>query len=95
MHWFPLHNKTMDDFRLAVKQALEGEEEVTQEQFEQMMQVYLTKLAQEPPSDWSLGPRTWAETIGLIAGDTNGNMQYKSLVTREQLMAFLYRITHQ
>lgn len=94
MHWFPMHNKTMNDFRLAVKQILEGEKEVTQEQFEAMLQVYFDKLALQEPSDWSAEPRAWAEGTGLIAGSTNGNMQYKSMVTREQLMAFLYRITH-
>ena len=38
--------------------------------------------------------RAWAESIGLIKGDTAGRKQYKSFCTREQLMTFLYRLVN-
>ena len=44
----------------------EEDEEMTQETFEQMMSAYLTRLGQQPPSDWSRDARQWAEQIGLI-----------------------------
>lgn len=91
-HWFSRFGKTMDDFRAAV--AAETEEPVTQEQFNEMMDVWLAGLAQQPPSQWSAEARTWAEERGLIFGDENGEKQYKNFCTREQLMTFLHRFSN-
>ena len=79
----------MDEFRREV--AEEMEDEMTQEKFNGMMEVWLAGLAELPPSDWSEEERRWAEEIGLIRGDENGEKKYKSFCTREQLMTFLYR----
>ena len=49
-------------------------------------------LAQREPADWSAEAREWAEKNGLIVGDGNGNKQYRSFVTREQLAVFLKRL---
>lgn len=68
------------------------EEEMTQEQFNKMMGVYLEELAQKEPSDWSKEGREWAEENGIIKGDAQGNKQYKAFVTREQLVTFLKRM---
>ena len=70
----------------------EEDEEMTQETFEQMMSAYLTRLGQQPPSDWSRDARQWAEQIGLIQGDENGDRRYKMFVTREELAALLQRM---
>lgn len=67
------------------------EEEVTQEQFNKMMDTYLAGLAKQQPSSWSETARKWAEGIGLIKGDDKGNKNYKSFCTREQMVQFLYR----
>lgn len=88
-HWFSRHGKTMDEFRREV--AEEMEDEMTQEKFNGMMEVWLAGLAELPPSDWSEEERRWAEETGLIRGDENGEKKYKSFCTREQLMTFLYR----
>ena len=69
----------------------ECEEELTQEQFNSMMDVYLAERAKAQPAAWSAEAREWAESIGLIKGDENGNKMYNAWVTREQLMQFLYR----
>lgn len=56
--WWPLHGKTMDDFRRAVRDAMRGgEETVTQEQFDAMMADYLARRGREKPSDWSENAR--------------------------------------
>lgn len=48
--WWPLHGKTMDDFRRAVRDAMRGgEETVTQEQFDAMMADYLARRGREKP----------------------------------------------
>ena len=67
------------------------EEEVTQEQFNKMMDTYLAGLAKQQPSSWSDTARKWAESIGLIKGNDKGNKNYKSFCTREQMVQFLYR----
>lgn len=89
-HWFSRHGKTMDEFRRDV--AEEMEDDMTQEKFNEMMEVWLAGLAELPPSDWSEEERLWAEETGLIRGDENGEKKYKSFCTREQLMTFLYRL---
>ena len=68
------------------------EEQMTQEQFNQMMNNYLAELAQQPPSDWSEQDRKFCETNGIIKGDTNGDKRYKSFVTREELATIIHRI---
>lgn len=68
------------------------EPEMTQAQFDSMMEDYLSRLAQEAPSDWSEDAREWAEAAGLIKGDENGDKQYKMFVTREQMAVFMKRL---
>ena len=67
------------------------EDEVTQEQFDKMMDNWLSRKAEEPAAEWSKEHREWAEQNGLIAGDTNGRKMYRSFTTREQMMVFLHR----
>lgn len=69
----------------------EEDEEVTQEQFNKMMDTYLAGLAKQQPQDWSKTARDWAEGTGLIKGDEHGNKCYQSFCTREQMVQFLYR----
>ena len=71
----------------------EEEETMTQEQFNTLMEGYWRSLAQREPADWSAEAREWAEKNGLIVGDGNGNKQYRSFVTREQLASILYRLS--
>ena len=93
-HWFPRHGKSMDDFRADVARRMrEEDDDMTQEQFNEMMDAYLSQLAKREPADWSAAARTWAEETGLIKGDAEGNKQYKGFVTREQLAVFLKRLT--
>ena len=67
------------------------EEEMTQEQFNAMLENYLAALAQQPPAAWSAEARAWAEQAGLIAGDERGNKQYRSFLTREQFAVLMQR----
>lgn len=68
------------------------DEDMTQEQFNIMMKNYQDSLVSKDPDDWSEEARTWAEEKGLIIGDQFGNKQYKSPVTREQMVVFLKRL---
>lgn len=71
--------------------AKEEDENMTQQQFNEMMDVYLKNLGQEKASSWSETERKWAESNQLIFGDDNGEFHYRSFCTREQLVAILYR----
>jgi GH25 family lysozyme M1 (1,4-beta-N-acetylmuramidase) len=68
------------------------DEEMTQGKFNEMMNNYLLSLKTKAPADWSKEAREWAESNGIIAGDENGNKQYKNFTTREQMVVFLKRV---
>lgn len=75
----------------------EGDEEMTQEKFNEMMEVWLAELALQPDGDWGdewQQAREWAEATGLIRGDTRGNKQYAAYTTRQALVLFLYRLVN-
>lgn len=69
----------------------EKEEEMTQEQFNKMVDKYLEERAAQPPRDWSEEDRKWAEKNGIIQGDHDGNKRYGSFITREEATAMLRR----
>jgi N-acetylmuramoyl-L-alanine amidase len=95
--WYPLA-AAMGIAEVIVKKTnlkKKGRDEVTQEQFNEMMDNWLKQQGQKPPAAWSKTAREWAEGIGLIAGDGQGNMMYGSPVTREQLIQFLYRLENE
>ena len=72
-----------------------NEEEVsamTQEKFDEMMEDYLRRLAEKPPEEWSKEERDFCEKRGILRGDNDGQMRYRSYVTREEAAAIAYRI---
>ena len=75
MHWFPKHGKSMDDFRTAVKEALNKEE----------------KIMDNSPATWANTAVTWATENGLLKGDENGDLLLHSNLTREQFCVMLKR----
>ncbi|HMM05262.1 MAG TPA: D-Ala-D-Ala carboxypeptidase family metallohydrolase [Clostridiales bacterium] len=78
--------------KLKIRTTAKEEDEMTQEQFDQMMENYLARLKVKTPSDWSKEERAWAEKNRLIIGDAEGNKQYKAYCTREQMVMLLYRL---
>jgi hypothetical protein len=97
MHWFPKYGKNMDTVRQDVANLLktaipeEEEEEMTQEQFNKMMDNWIAESAKLPAEYWSKEARKWAESNGLIKGDGHGNGMYKKMMTREEFVTVLYR----
>ena len=67
------------------------EDEMTQEQFNKMMDAYLTERAKQEPGSWSAEDRKWAESAGIIQGDADGAKRYKSFITREEAAVMLHR----
>lgn len=110
LHWFPKYGKSMDTVRNDVaalmkdipstpaapiiKPDIEEEEEMTQEQFNNMMNTWIAEQSKKAPGDWSNDARVWAERNGLVNGDSSGNKMYKKVITREEFIAVLYRALH-
>lgn len=95
-HWFPRFDKSMRDFRADVEAETEkGAGEVgMEEKFDRLMERWLRQRITLPPSAWSKVEREWAEGAGIFRGDGEGNMNYRSFCTREELAVALYRVTH-
>ena len=92
MHWFPKFGKNMDGFRADVSSELKGDEDMTQEQFNQMMAEYeRTKnpVPDNTPADWEAPAVQWARDNGLLAGDGAGNLMLHSNMTRAQFFVIL------
>ena len=85
----------MDKFRQEVKERLDelnGDEDMTQDKFNEMMDNYLASRSKEEPESWSVNERTWAESNKILQGDEKGNANYKSWCTREEMVVFLKRL---
>ena len=70
----------------------EEDEDMTQDKFNEMMEVYLNQQAEKNASSWSDTERTWAESKGYIKGDNLNRKMYKKFMTREEMIVVLYRI---
>lgn len=75
----------------ALKDKEQEEEKVTQQQFNDMMNVWISQQAAKEPEEWSKEDREWAEANGIIKG-TGAGYSYRSYCTREQMVAFLHRL---
>ena len=75
----------------ALKDKEQEEEKVTQQQFDDMMNVWISQQAAKEPEEWSKEDREWAEANGIIKG-TGAGYSYRSYCTREQMVAFLHRV---
>lgn len=68
LHWFSRHGRSMDDFRADVVRELEGGEEMTQEQFDTMLENWLRRQDEKPASDWAEQLLTAAKAKGITDG---------------------------
>ena len=69
MHWFPKFGKNMDTFRADVARTMEGEDEMTQEQFNKMADAYFArKAAEEADQPWEQDVIRRAKEAGISDG---------------------------
>ncbi len=91
--WLPKHGKSMDALRREVQAILdEGEEEVTQAEFDKMFDAHMAALNTNNCGTWSEAARKWATETGVCAGDGKGLYSWPMYVTREQMAQFLYNL---
>ena len=76
---------------LKIENESKEDEEMTQQQFNDMMNVWIAQQAAKEPEEWSKEDREWAEANGIIKG-TGAGYSYRSYCTREQMVAFLHRL---
>lgn len=81
LHWWKLFGRDMDMFRADVARKLQREDnEVTQEQFDKMMENYLARRAEMPCNDWAKKGLEEAVSMGITDGSSPQNF-----ATREQV----------
>lgn len=66
------------------------DDDMTQEQFNDLMDKYIAQISAQEPSPWSREAREWAEGRGIINGDETGRKKYKKPCTREELVQILF-----
>lgn len=95
-HWFKKYGKDMATVRKDVAALMqskvieEDDEDMTQEKFNEMMNVYLSQLAAQPVT-WEQDAMTWAQANGLINGNEKGQLMPKRFITRGEFAAVLKR----
>lgn len=87
LHWFPKHGKTMQDFRLDVAATMRGEDSMTQEQFNAMMDIYLAQQRAAESNDWAKVAWEQAKKMGVFDGKSP-----QAPLSREQAALMLYRL---
>lgn len=92
MHWFKLYGKTMDQFRNDVKNEME-DNNMTDEKFASMMNTWLANKAKEAGSGSAefKEAQNIAVQKGLVKGNANGDLMWKSFLTREQFILIMHR----
>ena len=70
----------------------DGDDTVTQEQFNGMMQVWLDQQKQKPADPYAAEALKWASEAGIMTGDKNGNQMPKGLATRQDVAVMLRRL---
>ena len=70
----------------------EEDEDMTQEKFDEMLNNYFKRLADEEASpSWELPAVLWAQENGILQGTGNGKMNPHSFITRGQVVTVLKR----
>ena len=64
---------------------------MTCDTFKEDMDQYLEGSAAKEPDQWSREARAWAESCGIIQGNTMGQKKYKAFLTREEMAQMLFR----
>ena len=65
---------------------------IAQKDVNGLIKNYFAEIAKKDGSDWSEEAREWAKEIGLFKGDQNGDMHWKSSVTREEVAVLMKRM---
>lgn len=85
MHWFPKFGKNMDGFRADVSRELKGDEDMTQEQFDSMMDNYLARRNAKPADDWAKPYIQDAIDAGAMT-DVGGTIERpQGFITRQEM----------
>lgn len=90
-NWLKIPNKVGTYYSNNYLIEEEDDDDMTQERFNEMMEVYLKQLASQPADSWAKKDLAWAEKEGLIKGDENGNVMPRKFLTREEMAAILHR----
>lgn len=68
------------------------DDNVTQEQFNGMMAVWLDQQKSKPAQPYAADALAWAKSTGIMAGDNSGNQMPRSFAEREDIAVMLQRL---
>ena len=68
------------------------EEEMTQEKFNQMMDVYLAERNKKPPDEWAEPAIAMCKEWRIMEGDDTGAMRPQSFIKREEAAQMFYSL---
>ena len=71
-----------------------GEDGMTQEDFNQAMDVWLAEQRNKPAGKYAEDALAWAKETGIMQGDATGNQMPKSFLMREELAVILQRCAY-
>ena len=71
------------------------EEDMTQDQFNRMMDTWIAQQAAKPASTYAEGALSWAKEQGIMVGDEKGNQMPQSYVKRQDLALMLMRMENE
>lgn len=92
--YFSISKAEVDALKVKKVEPKEEEDEMTQEQFNLMMEKWIAQQAAKEPGEWSAESRAWAEGNKIMNGTGAGN-SYGAPATREQVIEFIYRYAKQ
>ena len=83
--WFECEGRTMDDFRRAVAEKLDGMEDeyMSYEQWKEYMDRYMAEAVESDPSAWAAAACTKAVDKGVVKGNGQGAYNWQKPLTRE------------
>lgn len=99
-HWWPKFGLSMKKFRARVQEILDSEKEVPEMTEKIVREICKEEIAAEKSgsgtgtahSAWAEEAIAWATQNGILLGFGEGDMGYKSVITREQTVVMLYRL---
>ena len=83
-HWFRRFDRTMENFRRDVARQMKGDEDVTQEQFDKLLEDWLRRQGEKPADGWAAQPLADARARGLTDGS-----RPQSFATRQEVAAMV------
>lgn len=96
VRWINKGNNTIDNFNLGniyEKYKKKEAEIVTYDTFKAFLNQYLQEMEEKEPGEWSEEARDFVGISGIMKGDADGSMRWKSWMTREEIAQLIFNLS--